>query len=184
MLARVSGIVAFVPIPGLRQFPAQAKIILALGLTVLFMPFAWGRADAALLHTSGAVWTLAGWVAAKPFSPRCGVGVALLLEAFGLAAQVLGFQAGYSYVNMVDPTTQVDASILNVLLTLLGSLLFFAFDLHLLVIGALVGSFKRWPLGSFSTSPPRWNDDGPPRRLGVSDGGPLGTACHCCAAAD
>ena len=139
VLARVSGIVALVPIPGLRQFPAQAKIILALGLTVLFMPFAWGRADAAFLHTSGAVWTLAGWVAAEAvFGLAVGVGVALLLEAFGLAAQVLGFQAGYSYVNMVDPTTQVDASILNVLLTLLGSLLFFAFDLHLFVVGALV----------------------------------------------
>ena len=154
VLARVSGIVAFVPIPGLRQFPAQAKIILALALTVLFMPFAWGRADAAFLHTSGAVWTLAGWVATEAvFGLAVGVGVALLLEAFGLAAQVLGFQAGYSYVNMVDPTTQVDASILNVLLTVLGSLLFFAFDLHLFVIVALVESFNRWPLGSFSTSP-------------------------------
>ncbi len=154
VLARVSAIVALVPIPGLRQFPAQAKIILALGLTVLFMPFAWGRADAAFLHTSGAVWTLAGWVTAEAvFGLAVGAAVALLLEAFGLAAQVLGFQAGYSYVNMVDPTTQVDASILNVLLTLLGSLLFFAFDVHLLVIGALVESFNRWPLGSLSTSP-------------------------------
>ncbi len=154
VLARVSGIIALVGIPGLRQFPAQAKIILALALTVLFTPFAWGRADAALLATSGAVWTLAGWVAAEAvFGLAVGAAVALLLEAFGLAAQVLGFQAGYSYVNMVDPTTQVDASILNVLLTLLGSLLFFAFDLHLFVIGALVESFHRRPLGSFSTSP-------------------------------
>ena len=154
VLARVSGIVALVGIPGLRQFPAQAKIILALALTVLFTPFAWGRADAALLATSGAVWTLAGWVAAEAvFGLAVGAAVALLLEAFGLAAQVLGFQAGYSYVNMVDPTTQVDASILNVLLTLLGSLLFFAFDLHLFVIGALAESFHRRPLGSFSTSP-------------------------------
>ena len=154
VLARVSGIVALVGIPGLKQFPAQAKIILALALTVLFTPFAWGRADAALLATSGAVWTLAGWVAAEAvFGLAVGAAVALLLEAFGLAAQVLGFQAGYSYVNMVDPTTQVDASILNVLLTLLGSLLFFAFDLHLFVIGALAESFHRRPLGSFSTSP-------------------------------
>ena len=154
VLARVAGIVALAPIPGLRQSPAQTKIILALGLTALFTPLAWGRADAAFPHTSGAVWTLAGWVAAEAvFGLTVGVGVALLLEAFGLAAQVLGFQAGYSYVNMVDPTTQVDASIPNVMLTLLGSLLFFAFDLHLFVIGALAESFHRRPLGSWSTSP-------------------------------
>ncbi len=87
------------------------------------------------------------------FGLAVGVAVALLLEVFGLAAQILGFQAGYSYVNMVDPTTQVDASILNVLFALLGSLLFFSFDLHLYLVRAFAASLESWPLGHFQTRP-------------------------------
>jgi flagellar biosynthetic protein FliR len=54
---------------------------------------------------------------------------------------------------MIDPTTQVDASILNVMVALLSSLLFFTFDLHLHLLRAWFASLAEWPLGSFSTRP-------------------------------
>jgi flagellar biosynthetic protein FliR len=66
---------------------------------------------------------------------------------------MLGFQAGYSYINTIDPSTQVDASILNVLLTVFGGLLFFTFDLHLHVIRALALSLASTPLGTFAAEP-------------------------------
>ena len=154
LLARAAGLVVFVPIPGMRQFPAQPKIVLALTLTVLLAPLGWGNSSIDILSGADTVWRLAGWILAEAvFGLAVGVAVALLLEAFGLAAQILGFQAGYSYVNMIDPTTQVDASILNVLLALMGSMLFFAFDLHLHLIRAIATSLETWPLGHFETRP-------------------------------
>ncbi len=154
LLARTAGLVVFVPIPGMRQFPPQPKIVLALTLTILLAPLGWGHSSIDILSGADTVWKLTGWILAESvFGLAVGVAVALLLEAFGLGAQILGFQAGYSYVNMIDPTTQVDASILNVLLALLGSMLFFAFDLHLHLIRALATSLESWPLGHFETRP-------------------------------
>ena len=154
LLARTAGLVVFVPIPGMRQFPAPPKIVLALTLTVLLAPLGWGNSSIDILSGADTVWKLTSWILAETvFGLAVGVAVALLLEAFGLAAQILGFQAGYSYVNMVDPTTQVDASILNVLLALMGSMLFFSFDLHLHLIRSLATSLESWPLGHFKTRP-------------------------------
>ena len=154
LLARTTAFVVFVPIPGMRSFPAPAKITLALTLTFVLTPLATAGIATDILSTPATIWTLTGLILSEAvFGLAVGAAVALLIEAFGLAAQILGFQAGYSYVNMVDPTTQVDATILNVFLTLLGSLLFFAFDLHLYVIRAFAESLRSWPLGSFRTKP-------------------------------
>ncbi|MEX2301155.1 MAG: flagellar biosynthetic protein FliR [Bryobacterales bacterium] len=155
LLARSAGFVVFLPLPGLRGFPAPARIVLAALLTGLAGPLALGIPDArVILDNPAAIWLLAQMMLAEAaLGVGLGAAVALLLEAFGLAAQILGFQAGYSYVNMIDPTTQVDASILNVMVALLSSLLFFAFDLHLHLLRAWFASLAEWPLGSFSTRP-------------------------------
>jgi flagellar biosynthetic protein FliR len=125
-----------------------------LTLAVILAPLSSGLAGNQMLHQPGNVWALAALILPEAvFGLAVGAAVALLIEAFGLAAQILGFQAGYSYVNMVDPTTQVDATILNVFLSLLGSLLFFVFDLHLHVVRVFAESLRSWPLGSFRTRP-------------------------------
>lgn len=154
LLARTSGLFVFVPIPGARGFPVAPKIVLSATLAFLLLPAALSMQDASVLESPAAIWNLAGMLLGEAvFGLAIGASTSLLLEAFGLAAQILGFQAGYSYINMVDPTTQVDASILNVLFTLLSGLLFFAFDLHLHLVRALATSLEQWPLGGFVTRP-------------------------------
>jgi flagellar biosynthetic protein FliR len=154
LLARIAAFVVFVPIPGMQSFPVPAKITLSLMLTLILAPLAGTGISPADIDTPATIWVLAAMLVSEAvLGLAVGVAVALLIESFGLAAQILGFQAGYSYVNMVDPTTQVDATILNVFLTLLGSLLFFAFDLHLYIVKAFAESLRTWPLGSFHTEP-------------------------------
>jgi flagellar biosynthetic protein FliR len=154
VLARSAGFIVFLPFPGATAPPAAARIVLALTLAVLMAPHASGIADPAVLRGAGAVWLLAQLVVAEAaLGVALGAATSLLLASFGLAAQILGFQAGYSYVNMIDPNTQVDASILNVLLALLSGLLFFAFDLHLYLLRAIFQSLEEWPLGYFFTRP-------------------------------
>ena len=155
LLARSAGFVVFLPIPGMRSFPVPARIALAVLLTVLAGPLASGVSHAGvILDNDAAVWVLGKMILAEAaLGVALGAAVALLLEAFGLAAQILGFQAGYSYVNMIDPTTQVHASILNVMIALLSSLMFFTFDLHLHLLRAWFVGLENWPLGSFFTRP-------------------------------
>ena len=145
VLARVGGVVALAPLPGSRLSPPAAKVVLAVLLAAVIAPL--GRVRAGPPATPGTV--VVGMLAEAGFGLAVGVALQMLSEMLGLAAQMLGFQAGYSYINTVDPTSQVDATILNVLLTLLGGLLLFAFDLHLHLVRALALSLERIPLGEF-----------------------------------
>ncbi len=149
VFARVAGVVAFVPFPGSGTLPSTPKIALALLLTLVLLPLA-SAGDAA----AAGPWTIAAGVLRETgFGIAVGLALHIVAEMLGLAAQMLGFQAGYSYINTIDPATQVDATILNVLLTLLGGLLFFSFDLHLHIVRALARSLELAPLGNFHPTP-------------------------------
>jgi flagellar biosynthetic protein FliR len=149
VLTRVGGVVALTPLPGARNFPATAKAALAVLLAALLAP----PAQVQVAPAAGA------WTFAAAIFREAGLGVAIglallwLTEMLGFAAQLLGFQAGYSYINSVDPATQVDATILNVVLTLLGGLLVFALEVHLHVLRALALSLERIPAGTFALRP-------------------------------
>jgi len=143
VFARISGLLALIPVPGLNQFPPMAKAALALLLTFVLLP----SANVRVLESAG-LWSIAAWTLREAgFGLAMGVALQFLTEMLGLAAQLLGFQAGYSYVNSIDPSTQVDAAILNVMLTLTGGLLFFALDLHLQIVRALAWSLQTIPVG-------------------------------------
>ena len=110
VLARVGGSLIFVPLPGVKSAPEPARIALALGFTLaLYSQWPVVRTDAIT------VAALAGWALAEAaVGLAIGVSVAIALEAFTLAAQVLGLQAGYAYASTIDPNTEADSGILLV----------------------------------------------------------------------
>ena len=99
VLARVGGALIFVPLPGVKGAPEPARVALALGFTLALFS-RWP-----VMQTDGVtVATLAGWALAEAaVGLAIGVSVAIALEAFTLAAQVLGLQAGYAYASTIDP---------------------------------------------------------------------------------
>src|SRR5579862_3580621 len=128
-LARVSGVIVFVPIPGFSAGPDVSRVVLALALTVALAP-AWPNLglESAAGAPALAAWKLAGAIFAQTaFGVTLGLAIALLLEGLQVTAQILGLQAGYSYASTVDPNTQADSTIFQVMAQLLAGLLFFAF---------------------------------------------------------
>ncbi len=143
VFARVAGLFAFLPLPGSSLFPATVKAALILLVTLVLLP-----STAIRPSLENGIGTICVWVLRETgLGVAAGVALQFLNEMLGLAAQILGFQAGYSYVNTIDPSTQVDAAILNVMLTLLGGLLFFSLDLHLAVVRALAWNLQTVPVG-------------------------------------
>jgi flagellar biosynthetic protein FliR len=146
VLARVSGVIVMVPIPGVSAGPSSARIILALAFTVALFPV-WP----APAVEGPVVGKLLGWMASEAaFGLTIGVAVAFLLEGVQLAAQVIGLQAGYSFASTVDPTTQADTTSLQVLSQLLAGSLFFAFGFDRQVIRILAGSLAAIPGGTYA----------------------------------
>jgi flagellar biosynthesis protein FliR len=148
-LARVSGVVVFVPIPGFSAGPDASRVVLALALTIALFP-AWP----ALAVQDGQALVVGRLLAAiggeTVFGLTVGLAIAFLLEGVQLAAQVLGLQAGYSYASTVDPTTQADTTTLQIMAQLLAGTLFFAFGFERQVLLALARSLESAPGRAFA----------------------------------
>lgn len=150
VLARVSGVLAITPIPGLSAGPDAARIVLALALTVALFP-AWPSPPAGEF----APGRLLGWIGAEAaFGLTVGVAIAFLLEGIQLAAQIIGLQAGYSFASTVDPNTQADTTTLQMMSQLFAGSLFFAFGFDRQVVHVLAKSLESVPSGAYSLSGP------------------------------
>ena len=149
VLVRVSGALAFVPLPGMNAGPHPARAALALGFS-LALAARWPAVDgSAITPARFVVWVLAE----AAMGIAIGISVALVLEAFTLAAQVLGLQAGYAYASTIDPNTEADSGILLVLAQLVSGLLFFALGLDREVLRLFARSFDKAPAGSYPFGP-------------------------------
>ncbi len=144
-LARVAGVVALVPVPGWRMAIEPARIVLAFALAVALFPF-WPEPPS---QTPG-LGQMAGWILMESaFGLVLGLGVSLLIEMAVLAAQMAGLQAGYGYASTIDPTSEADSSILQILAHLCSSLLFFSFGMEQQLLRALARSFQKQPPGQW-----------------------------------
>lgn len=150
VLARVSGIILFVPIPGIRGGPETARIILALALTFALFPV-WPPPPV----PSPSLMLVVGWILAETtFGISLGLAVGFLLEGFQIAAQVLGLQAGYAYASTIDPNSEADSGVLQIISMLASSLLFFALGFDRQVIRIVADSFQTIPPGAFLLNRP------------------------------
>jgi flagellar biosynthetic protein FliR len=149
VLARVGGALTFVPLPGINALPEPVRVALAMGFT-LSLYARWPVIDAAAVTIA----TLAGWAAAEAaLGIAIGVCVAIVLEAFTMAAQVLGLQAGYGYASTIDPNTQADSGILLVLSQLMAGMMFFALGLDREILRLFARSLDKVPVGTYIFGP-------------------------------
>ena len=148
VLARISGVVAFVPIPGLAAGPAFARTGLCLVLAVSLFPV-WPHPEANGLQ----VGKMLGWMLAEAgFGLTVGVAISFLLEGVQLASQIIGLEAGYSFASTVDPATQADSTTLQMMAQLFAGCLFFALGFDRQVIHVLANSLQSIPAGSYTAA--------------------------------
>lgn len=146
VLARVSGLIAFLPVPGFSNAPDAMRVVLAVLLAFTLFPV-WPNLPDAL----PSIGQLAAWAFAEAgFGLAMGLAVAFVTEAFQIATQVLGLQAGYGYATTIDPNSQADAGVLQVVVMLVTGLLFMALGLDREVFRVLAASFEKFPAGSWA----------------------------------
>ncbi len=149
VLARVAGVLVYVPLPTGRSSPDVVRAALALVLT-LALYARWPAVDVARLGLG----RMCGWLAAEAsLGLVIGLAVACLAESWQMAAQIAGLEAGYGYASIVDPTTEADSSILLVLAQLMAGLLMMAAGLDRELLRAFSHSLDSWPPGAFALTP-------------------------------
>lgn len=146
VLARVSSIFVFLPIPMMRQAPEVPKIVLALTLSCALFPF-WPK----ILEANPAIGTVIFWIFREAsIGLAIGLTVSFVSEGLAIATQMISAQAGYSYATSVDPSSNADSGVLPVLGQLMASMLFFALGFDRQIIGALATSLTILPPGSMA----------------------------------
>jgi len=140
---RLSGLMLFAPFLGSAVIPARIKAVLTVALTFVMYP---------MLSRTMHPMPLADWplIVFRELLVGVALGIAtsIVFEAVQMAGQVLSVQMGYSLVNILDPTTQVDTTVVAMFHNSIALLIFLRLDVHLWIIRAIVNSFSYLPAGT------------------------------------
>jgi flagellar biosynthetic protein FliR len=82
------------------------------------------------------------------FGAIMGFVMQLVFQVFILGGQVISLQAGLGFAIMVDPTSKASVPWVGQLYLMMMTLMFLALNGHLVVLEALIESFKITPIGS------------------------------------
>lgn len=145
VLVRIASMIALLPVLGSQSLPRQIKIGLAVALLLCVYP----TVPHNTAHLPGSVWGFAGLVLRE-------VCVGLIAGwAFGLVFQIMEFaggvidmQAGYSMVELFDPTTGDSTHLFGQFLGIAATVTFLAGGGHVQLIASLARSFQEIPLAS------------------------------------
>lgn len=140
LIARIGGLIAAVPVLSGHTVPAKVKTALVLGLGIVLapvihlppVPF-----DAGLLAAG-----LAGEMA---IGLIIGLAVRLFFSALELAGELTGVQMGFGVMQLFDPATSHQMSIIGHFFTLLASLVFLSLNAHMLIVATIVSSYDAIP---------------------------------------
>ncbi len=148
VLARVSGVFVFVPLPGIKAGPDVVRVALAVSITLALLPL-WPVIPSVGLGFG----TLVGWLLAEAgLGIGVGIAVAFLAEIFQMGAQIVSLQAGYSFASTIDPASGADSSVMLAIAQTAAGLLFFATGLDRQVLLAFAQSLSAHPPGQLVLS--------------------------------
>jgi len=140
---RLTGLMLFAPFFGSVIIPARIKAIFVIALTVLLYPS---------LGHQPVPQSPGGWamLICTELAIGAGIGIAtnLVFEAVQLAGQILGVQMGYSLVNILDPQSQVDTTVVALFYQSMLMLLFLRMDVHYWLLRAVGNSYVYLPPGT------------------------------------
>lgn len=144
VLLRLSMVVAFAPVLGSSNVLTEAKVAIALTLAFVVAPTVGYQADLMPMSLLGIFWLGIG-------EALMGLAMAfmvkMVLETANLAGEYLSFQMSMTMANVMDPQTGAQVPVVSRLVNIVFTLLFLYANGHLIVIKALIDSFKTAPPG-------------------------------------
>lgn len=137
ILLRVSAMVATIPIFGNRNVPVKAKGGLSLMIAFLLFPFI--KFHLPPLEIFSLIFGMVGEVI---IGVIIGFAGRLAFAGVQIAGQLIGFQMGFAVVNVFDPITSEQVSIIAQFQYLIAILIFLAVDGHHVFLFAIAESYR------------------------------------------
>lgn len=146
---RILAMFSAAPVLGDGSVPLVARVLVSLVLSVVMLPVAGPVASIDPLSLHAVVATIEQAV--------IGGVMGLALHFTTAVIMALGYmvssQMGLSMAVMNDPMSGVSSDVVSSILAILGILVFFSIDGHLLLTQVVGASFQLWPVGSGIRTP-------------------------------
>jgi len=144
VFARTGTMLMLLPGLGEQNISARMRLTFALVLAAMLLPL---HRAAYHIDTSALGPTIVLLVEEILVGAMLGITARLTVSALEVAGSVIAQQLGLGFVTAVDPTQGTQGVIVGNFLTMLGITLFFATDMHYLVIAALNDSYTLFAPG-------------------------------------
>jgi len=145
---RIAGLMLFAPFFGSTAIPARIKPVLVVALTALLYP---------MLSHQLPVLKPSEWpvviFSELLIGAAIGISANLVFDGAQMAGQILSVQMGYSLINILDPQTQVESTVVALFHQTLAMLIFLRAGVHLWLLRAVAHSFDYLPPSSGNFSP-------------------------------
>lgn len=141
---RVMAMLSAAPILGDGAVPVTVRVLLSLVLAVVLLPVATPVATIDPLSLHGVVVT----IEQAAIGGLLGLALHFMMSVIMVLGYMVSSQMGLSLAVMNDPLSGVSSDVVSSLLSILGMLVFFSIDGHLLLVQVLGASFQQWPVGS------------------------------------
>ncbi|MFV0575297.1 MAG: flagellar biosynthetic protein FliR [Vibrio sp.] len=139
---RFCGLFLIVPIFGDRAIPAQVRLLLAFIFGLICSPLIKDVPAFNPFSLNTAVLSATQLI----FGFAFGLAVTLFMTIFTMAGQAISMQMGLAMAVMNDPSNGVSIAIIGRIFHITSTLLFLAFDAHLVILSIFADSFTYWPI--------------------------------------
>ena len=144
-LLRISGFMIVAPFWGHRAVSPKVKIPIALVFALGVGPVV--ASFSSVAPTS--LFEIGGWAMREiAVGSMIGFAFATLFWAIRMAGDMVGLQMGFAIVNVIDPTTTGQVSLIGEFKYIIALLILLVIDGHHLMIAALVDSYRLVPIGT------------------------------------
>jgi flagellar biosynthetic protein FliR len=149
---RILALVATAPFFGARGIPTSTKIGFAFVITVLVAPMI-GPLPAVQPASAHGLFIVAQQLM---IGFAMGLAIRVIFAAVEMAGHIMGLQMGLGFATFFDPQNSAQIPVVGQFLGVVAMLLFLATNAHLLVITALVESFRVLPIGLHPLAAEGW----------------------------
>lgn len=142
-LVRILSFIATCPFFNHRSIPQRTKVIFGLTLAMIVAPTLPAVPNVDVLSLVG-ITLIAQQVM---IGIAMGFMLRIIFAAFDMAGQVCSMTMGLGFATFFDPQSRGQSVVVSQLFVILATLVFLAFNGHLLIISGLVTSFQTMPIG-------------------------------------
>jgi flagellar biosynthesis protein FliR len=138
---RIGSMLVMIPVIGESSVPARVKAGLALLISLIVYPSV--HMDVPNLQPQAGIYALAtAMIGEVMIGITLGFAAKIVFAGIQFAGDMIGVQIGFSIVNVIDPVSSAQTSIMAEFYYLIAALVYLAIDAHHIFIYAIVDSYR------------------------------------------